>query len=324
MLGLIIPLLFATLLLIFVWFFGLFVKDSASIKRIGRYIDKEDQLVQEKTKQPKAKMDYRYGLGILSSGIKRAKFLDGYKKRVKSKLVTAHVPLKPEEFITIGIISLVVMAALFFLITFSILLALVGGVIGWFLPSIIVKSRRKKRLKELNDQLGDVITMISNSLKAGYSFFQTVELVSREMSGPAAEEFTILRKEVSLGVATELALENMVERAQSEDLEIVVTAILIQRQTGGNLAEILDNISETIRERVKVKKEVKTLTATGRMSGMVVSLLPVAMFLIINMINPQYMGVLFDGPIGIGIVVYAIISEFIGIMLVNKIVKIEV
>ncbi|MDD4496242.1 MAG: type II secretion system F family protein, partial [Eubacteriales bacterium] len=132
------------------------------------------------------------------------------------------------------------------------------------------------------------------------------------------------KREDSLGVTTERALECMVERVKSDDLEMMITAILIQRQTGGNLAEILDNISTTIRERVKLKKEVKTLTATGRMSGIVISLLPVGLFLVINLINPEYMILLYTRPLGYGIIAYAIVSELIGIFMVNKICKVEV
>ena len=292
-----------------------------SISRLDRYISIE-YIKQERKRD--SKKQYRIGLDIIARTIAGMRFMDGYKRKVQLQLVRAHVLLKAEEYITICIILFFVLALIAFVLSGELANALLAGVLGWFVPSIFLKSRIKKRVKDLNNQLGDAIVLISNSLKAGYSFFQAVDIVSKEMTGPIADEFALLQKEINLGLSTEKALENLVKRVTSDTLELVVTAVLIQKQVGGNLAEVLDNISSTIRERVKIKGEVKTITAQGRMSGLIISLLPPGLGVMIFLINPEHIGVLFKEPIGLGIVVFSIFMELIGIYFINRIVKIEV
>ncbi len=262
----------------------------------------------------------------VTRGIGKIRFLDGYKKKIQVELARAHLPVKAEEFLAFCFI----MSAISFLLIIMTrgagawFFALITGVAGWFVPSLMVKSRIKKRVKLLNEQLGDAITMMSNSLKAGYSFFQAVDMVVEEMSGPIAEEFGILQKEVGLGLNTEKALENMVARIKSEDLELMVTAVMIQRQVGGNLAEVLDKITETIRDRVKIKGELKAITAQGRVSGLVISILPLILCLIIYMINPSQMSLLFTRPLGLLMVALAAVMEVTGIILIRRIVRIDI
>ena len=145
---------------------------------------------------------------------------------------------------------------------------LVGAVIGFFLPRWYVRRRQGKRLNQFNKQLPDTITLIANALRAGSSFLQAIELVVREARPPISTEFQRVIREVNLGLPFEQALENLVRRVKSEDLELMVTAISIQYQVGGNLAEILDSIAFTIRERVRIKGEIRTLTAQQRHVGL--------------------------------------------------------
>jgi tight adherence protein B len=201
---------------------------------------------------------------------------------------------------------------------------LIMAVVGWVTPLFILNRNINKRLRTINNQLGDTIAVLSNSLKAGHSFFQAVDSVGRELTGPVADEFSKLQKEISLGVNTETALENMVSRVGSDDMELMVTAVLIQRQIGGNLAEILDNISETIRQRIRAKGEIRTLTAQGRMSGWVISLLPFLLAIAISMISPEHMKVLITSQLGIIMIVIALVMELMGILFVKKIINIEV
>jgi tight adherence protein B len=298
---------------------GLTAKDNP-ISRINNYISAAS--MRKERKKPSA--DYRKGLGLLARGIKNARFLDGYKKKVRSLVIRAHVPLKAEEVITICFIAFAAISLLMYLASRNIIFTIVGGIAGWYMPLLIIRRRITRRLGMLNGQLGDAVILISNSLKAGSSFIQAIDAVTKEMDGPIAVEFNILQREIALGVDTQKALENMVERVRSEDLEILVAAVLIQRQTGGNLAEILDNISSTIRDRVRIKKEIRTLTAQGRYSGYIISLLPIALAVIIFMINPEHLSLLFVNPIGITILVISALMEIIGIIAVKKIVKIEV
>jgi len=225
---------------------------------------------------------------------------------------------------TICLILFAILSLLVFLISSSVMLSIITGFIGMFIPKYILGVKIKKRVKYLNDQLSDAITLISNSLKAGYSFFQSVDIVTKEMTGPISEEFLLLQKEINLGLPTKEALENLIGRVGSDDLELVVTAVIIQRQTGGNLSEVLDNISSTIRDRVKIKAEVRTITAQGRMSGLIISILPIVLGFIIYLINPEHISILFKSPLGLGILGFSVIMELIGIYAINKIVKVEV
>ena len=298
-----------------------FIGKQNSIFRIKRYISIEE--IREEKKRS-ARKEYKKGLNIIARRIGNAKSLDGYKRKIQLQLTRAHILLKPEEYIAVCIIALAAVGLLVFSLTHSPLYMMLGGIVGWIIPTFILKGRIKKRVKFLNEQLGDAIVLISNSLKAGYSFFQSVDIVAKEMRGPISEEFTTLQKEINLGLSTEKALENLVSRVSSDDLELVVTAVLIQRQVGGNLAEVLDSISSTIRERVKIKGEVRTITAQGRMSGLVISVLPPGLGVILYMINPELIGVLFKDPIGICILIFSIFMELIGIYFINKIVQIEI
>ncbi|NLD50919.1 MAG: secretion system protein [Clostridiaceae bacterium] len=303
----------------------LLIGKQSAVLRLKKYINIEE--MREEKKKIKQK-EYRVGLGVISKSIKDAKFLDDYKKKVHLEIQRAHLLLKPEEFITVSIIFFFVFGtfsfALFSQNPFAVIFSVVGGVVGWFIPSMYIKLRTKKRIKHLNDQLNDAIVLISNSLKAGYSFFQAVDIVSKEMTGPMSEEFAFLQKEVNFGTTTEKALENLVNRVRSDDLELVVTAVLIQRQIGGNLAEVLDNISSTIRERIRIKGEVKTVTAQGRISGLIISLMPVALGIILFFISRDHILTLFTDPIGLGLLGFSGFMEAMGIYFIKKVVNIEV
>lgn len=170
---------------------------------------------------------------------------------------------------------------------------LVGAILFSFIPEIYVKIRAGKRVKTFNAQLGDTITMMANALRGGYSFLQTMDMVGVEAPEPTSSEFRRVVQEVGLGRTTAEALDNLLRRMPSDDLDLLITAVNIQHEVGGNLATILDSIGHTIRERVRIKGEIKTLTAQGRLSGYVITGLPIAMGLYITMVNPEYMSPIF-------------------------------
>jgi tight adherence protein B len=151
----------------------------------------------------------------------------------------------------------------------------------------------KKRVKKFNDQLGDTISMMANALRSGSSFLQTLDIVSRESPNPTSNEFRRIVQEVSLGLTTEGALQNLLKRVPSDDLDLLVTAVGIQMESGGNLAQILDTIGHTIRERVRIKGEIDVLTAQGRISAYVITGLPISLAVFITIINPAYMSPIF-------------------------------
>ena len=203
--------------------------------------------------------------------------------------------------------------------------------VGFFIPRFWLNRRKGGRLNSFNKQLPDTITLIANALRAGSSFLQAIELVVRESRPPISTEFARVIREVNLGLPFEQAMENMVRRVRSEDLELMATAINIQHQVGGNLAEILDSIAYTIRERVRIKGEIRTLTAQQRLSGYVVGILPIGLAAFLFIAAPGFMDPMFANPpevlglpAGVIILVFGGIMMFIGFMLIRRIVDIEV
>lgn len=193
-------------------------------------------------------------------------------------------------------------------------------VIGHFVLHRAVEARGKK----FTAQLSDALVLIANSLRSGFSFLQAVELVSREMQPPISREFGRLLNEMNLGASADDALEGLTQRVASMELEMVVTAVLIQRQVGGNLAEVLDTIAETIRERARMRREISALTAQGRLSGFVVGALPFAMALYMFMVSREFLMILWTEPMGRMMIAGAIFMQFIGVLVINKIVTIDV
>ncbi|HEY5630103.1 MAG TPA: type II secretion system F family protein, partial [Candidatus Limnocylindrales bacterium] len=208
---------------------------------------------------------------------------------------------------------------------------LVGGLIGFMLPRFWLGRRKSGRVGAFNKQLPDTITLIANALRAGSSFLQAIELVVRESRPPISTEFGRVIREVNLGLAFDVALENMVRRVRSDDLELMATAISIQHTVGGNLAEILDSIAFTIRERVRIQGEIRTLTAQQRLSGYVVGFLPIGLAGFLFIAAPQFMAPMFDDrasllglPAGVIILFMGGFMMFLGFMFIRKIVDIEV
>jgi len=248
----------------------------------------------------------------------------GFTKRMEAELVKADIPLRGEEFIMINFLLMAGLGLFMLLLTGNAILAWFGVMTGFIVPRLIVKRIKLKRVQKFNNQIGDSLSVMSNSLRAGFSFLQAMEMVSKEMPSPISDEFIRTLREMNLGTPTEEALVNLTSRIESEDLDLVMTAVLIQRQVGGNLAEVLDSISHTIRERIRIKGEIKTLTAQGRVSGIVVGALPVVIGLVLAVINPEYIGALFTNPVGLALLVTGIISQIIGIALIKKTVDIKI
>lgn len=244
-------------------------------------------------------------------------------RKLALELMRADIPLSAGEFLVLNVLlglMPLILVVFGYGIEFCLLLAL-GAVLA---PAFFVKLRQKKRLSLVEVQLPETLGIIANSLKAGYSFFQAIGLVSHEAEPPLADEFALVNKEINLGATTELALENMVQRVGSEDLELVVMAVLIQRQVGGNLSAILESIAETIRERSRIRGEIRTLTAQGRISGLVISMLPFAIAAFIFMINPEYIMPLFVEPLGRIMLAMGLGGQVLAAILIRKIVNIRV
>lgn len=259
-------------------------------------------------------------LGVLGGILPQSSYLDKRKK----KLMQASILMKPEEFLGASLISAVALTLLFYLITKSIIIAMVFLPIGFIIPDLIVGIKKSKRMAKLNSQLPEALNIISNGLRAGFSFTQAIGIVISEISGPITEEFNRVLRDNVLGKSMEEALSNMSSRTDDEDLDMVITALIIQRQVGGNLAEVLDTISETIRERVRIKGEIMTLTAQGRISAIIISIMPFALALLLSIINPGYLNVMVTSSIGKLMIIGGIVLEFIGVFILTKIVDIKV
>lgn len=247
-----------------------------------------------------------------------------YINKVQDELSKADLPMSGEEYIGL-IMSLLTGGFLLGFFVFGGLgPAMILAILGYLMPLVFIKQKKNKRFAKINAQIGDCITIMSNALKAGYSFHQTIDLVGKEMTGPLAMEFRKTLREINLGKTSDNALQNLADRVESKDMDLLVTAVLIQRQTGGNLAEILDNISHTIRERIRIKGEIKSLTAQGRISGLIIGLLPPILFAVLMLINPAYMYILVTHPTGRTLLIVAVVSELLGLLLIKKIVDIDV
>ncbi|KYZ76683.1 secretion system protein [Anaerosporomusa subterranea] len=247
-----------------------------------------------------------------------------WSRLIEHKLIQAGLPLKGSEFLVICLGSGFFAGTLCLLLIGKVIVAILGFAVGFAVPLIVLRAIIGRRVKAFNNQLGDCLVLIANSLRTGYSFMQAIQMVASEMLPPISVEFARTLREMNLGVTTEEALNNLAKRINSDDLDLVLTAVMIQRQIGGNLAEILDNIAGTIRERQKIKGEIRTLTAQGRISGMVVGVLPIGLGLVIQVINPEYVRVLFTTDIGLFMVGGAVVSQIFGIFVIRKIVNIEV
>ena len=197
------------------------------------------------------------------------------------------------------------------------------GVTGFAIPPILVANARKKRGELFNKQLSEALIVMGNSIKGGFTFLQSMESVSEEMHPPISSEFAKVLREIHYGVSQEEALRNMVERTQNKDLELLVSAVVTSTQVGSNLTETLDTISETIRERIKIRLEINTLTAQGRISGIVIGALPVVMVLAIMVINPEYYEGFFGSSLGKLLVALSVTMEAMGFIFIRKIIDIK-
>jgi tight adherence protein B len=273
-------------------------------------------------------------LGALNRVVERR----DWAANMSRELTRADLALRPSEFLAIRIgavvgvpLGMIVLGSLGVVSVFTSPLAwVIGGVIGFFLPRMWLRYRQSKRLKAFNGSLSDTITLLANSLRAGSSFLQSLELIVRETRPPISTEFARVIREVNLGLPLEEALANLQRRVRSDDLDLMTTAISIHHTVGGDLAEILDQIAFTIRERVRIKGEIATLTAQQKLSGIVVGLLPLGLMGALSVIAPQFLTPMFGPPEVVGIPVGVIILAFggllmvIGFLAIRKVVDIEV
>ena len=264
------------------------------------------------------------GAGLTDANALNVPLLGSYLQRITLKLSKAHVMIKPAEFILVSLVTALLAALIVFAINRQVWLALLFGVIGYLLPSLALASSSNKRAKQLNSQLPEFLNVLSNALRSGLSFNQSISAASNELDDPIRWEFQKVLRDNNLGKPMEVALLDMVKRTGDDDIELFVTAVNIQRQTGGNLSEVLDLIANTIRERVRLKGEVNTMTAQGKMSAVIISLLPIALMIVISLLSPEFMAPLFSEPIGRIMLIVAGVMMLLGGLMLKKITTLEV
>jgi tight adherence protein B len=236
----------------------------------------------------------------------------------------ADVTIKPSKLFAISILAGIGGAMLSALATRTIYVAPVGGLILFALPWLWLWNKRRKRLNAFAAQLPDAMELVARALRAGHSLSAGMHVVAEEMPAPISREFGRVYEEQNLGISLEEALNSLADRVPNLDLKFFVTAVQIQRQTGGDLAEILDKIGYVIRERYKILGQVKALTGEGRLSGLVLILLPFSLFLFMLHAKYDYISMLWTDPMGIKMSVFALVLQVVGALCIKKIVDIKV
>ncbi|MGI5907144.1 MAG: type II secretion system F family protein [Christensenellales bacterium] len=239
------------------------------------------------------------------------------------ELASAGVRMRPEEFLTLWLAAALAPAGVLMLFRAHPITLIAAAALGVLLPPLLVRRAKGKRLRLFERQLGDALLLMGNSLRSGLTFQQAMGNIAREMPDPIAREFARTVREIQLGCDIDAALDGMVKRVRSTDLMLTVSAVQIQRQVGGNLLEILENTSKTIKERIKLKDDIRVMTASGRISSIVVGMLPVAIGGLLMLINPSYIQTFFDTSMGVIMLVVAAGMEITGFLIIKKIATIK-
>ncbi len=283
----------------------------------------EDRIGGEDKKKKKKKKKEGHGESVIGAAVDRAVEGQGFAQNLATQLARANLKWTVGEFLTMSATIALGVSVVLYLINRAFLIP-VGFLGGFLVPRFYVGMQRNKRLKDFNTQLGDALNLMVNSLRAGYSTMQAMESIANEMPPPISEEFGRVVLELQLGVDFDTAMQNMLRRIPSADMDLIVTAMSVQREVGGNLAEVLDSISETIRERVRIKGEIKSMTSQGRITGILVTGLPFAVTGFISLVNPSYVSLLIEDPCGWIMIAVSLIMIGLGYFAMNKIVSIEV
>jgi tight adherence protein B len=308
-----------TIFLVFLYFLKIaFLSDRRFEKRMKRYLEIPNQPINRR------QLNLFLHFQLTKKRIRKNVLTKEKNNKLEILIARAGLPLKPEEFVLFQWICTALVGGILLLISGNVVLLVVGGFLGFLFPKWYLGKKQRERMVKFNDSLPDMISTVVGSLRAGFSFPQALKTVTEEADSPIKEEMEFVLKEMQYGNSLEDSLNSLKERMPSDDLDLMIQAILIQRQVGGNLATVLDKIVETIRERTKIQRQIKTLTAQGRLSGIVIAIMPFALSLVLYLMEPTYIGTLFIHPIGIALVIAALISGIIGFIMIKKITTIEV
>lgn len=247
----------------------------------------------------------------------------GRLNRLADELYLSGIALKAEEFLLLWVCCGIVFPIILRILDVRLMVVMGVVILGSSLPIVLVKLSKAKSQRAFDAQLVDALTIICNSLRAGFSFQTAMDNIAAELPDPISREFRRVSRECHLGMPLEESLGGLVRRSGSEDLELIVSAVVIQRQVGGNLAQVLDNISGTIRSRIKLRGDIKTMTASGTMSGYVIGAMPVIMLVMLMILNPSHVEMFFTTEIGKLLLLLSAVMEAIGFFFVRKIVNVK-
>jgi len=270
------------------------------------------------------------GLGLLGYSMYEAvqlgyvKYRESYDKKVGNELQRNFKPLSPDRFFRNNILTMVALALLGYMMSESFFWAFVFGAGGYILPRLMLKYEAYKRAEKLELQLVDALYVLSNSVSAGLTMPMACEVVTKQLVPPVSQEFGLLVNEHRLGVPFDQAMENMARRLRSNNFDLLVTSVLVARQTGGNIAEIFKTLAESIKEIMRLEAKVKALTAQGRMQAFVLGGLPFFMAAVLSKISPDLMKPLFNTPQGTVILAVAFLFWIVGIYLIRKVISIDI
>jgi tight adherence protein B len=245
-------------------------------------------------------------------------------EQVKLEVAQAGLRLRPSEYVAVIALCTLLLPAIALFFTRSLFALSMLGFAGFCFPQVILKLMQAQRKLRFSSQLPDALILIASSIRSGYSFLRAIQVVSDQMPAPISEEFARILKETNLGGSMEASFRNVLKRVPSYDLDLVITAVLIQMQVGGNLADIMDTIAETIRERVKLQREISALTAEGRISGVICFLMPVFLAVVMTILNPDYMQPLYHTSIGLAMLAGAFILQVLGGLIIKKMLSVDV
>lgn len=292
-------------------------------ERLGRYEQGYQPFLEIEDEKEEKKEESRKALEALDRAIAKRPFAQKW----RTQLARADIKLTVAEFAALHVISPVIFFGLGYFLLFrgDLIMSIVAGFVGFFAPRIYVSRQTSQRLVRFENQLPDTLALWVNALRSGFSVLQAMEAISRDAPEPTSTEFKRVVQEVQLGIDVDDALAHLLARVESEDLDLVITAVNIQREVGGNLAEILETIGHTIRERIKLKGEIRVLTAQGRITGYLISGLPIVVALFLSAIQPGFMNPMFENRLcgwpmlGVGLALIGM-----GMAAIQKIVNIEI
>jgi tight adherence protein B len=265
--------------------------------------DVADQVIKERQKKkntgriPRILVSKDFSEYILSSGIK----------------------FTPSEFLYAWLGLTFVPLVVFSLLGTHPITIFAATLVGFIIPPFLLQRARKKSQELFTKQLGEALVIMGNAVRGGFSFRQAIDGIARDMQPPISSEFAMTIREINYGVSQIDALQHMTERVKNTDLDLLVCAVAITAQVGGNLSDILDIIASTIKDRIRIKQEVKVLTASGRMSALIIGLLPVILIVLLMFVNPAYFGSFFESTLGIVLLVISLILEMTGFFIIRKI-----